>query len=78
MDNAGPDTNTGVFSFMLKADPERDGKNVVFGRVVAGYEVLDQISGYGTQSGNPLADVTIYKTEVLAGGPIEFPEPGAR
>ena len=50
MENAGPNISTSIFSFMLKSDPERDGNNVVFGRVVAGYEVLDQINEYGRGS----------------------------
>ena len=36
-----------------------DGKHVVFGSVESGKEVVDKISGYGSQSGKTSAEIVI-------------------
>ena len=43
MANGGPHTNTSQFFITLCAAPELDGKYVVFGRVVSGMELLEQL-----------------------------------
>ncbi|KAF1789637.1 Cyclophilin-like domain [Phytophthora cactorum] len=47
MANAGPNTNGSQFCFMLNAAPHLDGKHVVFGEVVEGFEVVDKMEQAG-------------------------------
>ncbi|XP_033502582.2 peptidyl-prolyl cis-trans isomerase-like [Epinephelus lanceolatus] len=60
MANAGPNTNGSQF-FICTADTEwLDGKHVVFGRVVAGNDVIDKMEAQGTRnSGKTKQDVVI-------------------
>ena len=44
MANYGPDTNTSQFYITLGECPELDGKHVVFGHVVEGIQLLDEIN----------------------------------
>lgn len=44
MANAGPGTNGSQFFITFTATPWLDGKHAVFGRIVAGTEVLDEIT----------------------------------
>jgi peptidylprolyl isomerase len=41
MGNSGKNSNTSQFFITLAAAPQCDGKHVIFGRVVSGWEVLD-------------------------------------
>ncbi|OAL50339.1 peptidyl-prolyl cis-trans isomeras-like protein-like 3 [Pyrenochaeta sp. DS3sAY3a] len=43
MANKGPNSNGSQFFITLKAAPHLDGKNTVFGKVLEGWEVLDDI-----------------------------------
>lgn len=45
MANKGPDTNGSQFFICLAAQPQLDGKNTVFARVIDGEDVLDKIEG---------------------------------
>jgi len=62
MANAGRHTNGAQF-FVCTGDAatvgQLDGKHVVFGNVVAGFDVLAAIEAAGTPSGTPTAAVVI-------------------
>ncbi|CAI5708429.1 unnamed protein product [Peronospora destructor] len=69
MANAGPDTNGNQFCFMLKAAPHLDGKHVVFGEVVEGFEVVDKMEQAGVEKdGMPLQ----HKVSFTNGGEFLF------
>lgn len=44
MANMGPNTNTAHFSIMINPAPHLDGQYTIFGQVVSGFEVVDEIN----------------------------------
>ena len=65
MANAGPDTNGSQF-FIVTAEacPWLDGRHTVFGRVVAGQDVVDRISQVERDGRDrPVAPITIDRVE---------------
>ncbi|RWS24634.1 peptidyl-prolyl cis-trans isomerase A1-like protein [Leptotrombidium deliense] len=59
MANAGPNTNGSQFYITTVPTPWLNGKNVVFGKVVEGFDVIQRYEQYGTQSGKPTAKIVI-------------------
>jgi cyclophilin family peptidyl-prolyl cis-trans isomerase len=55
MANAGPGTNGSQFFITFTATPWLDGNHTVFGRVIAGDEVLDRLRRIDPASQNPVA-----------------------
>jgi peptidyl-prolyl isomerase D len=46
MANYGPDTNTSHFSILMAPAPHLDGKYVIFGQVISGFEIAKEINSY--------------------------------
>lgn len=59
MANAGPNTNGSQFFITLAACPWLDGKDVVFGRVVDGFDVIRKIES------NPTGAADVPKKKVV-------------
>ena len=60
MANAGPNTNGSQFFITFAATSHLDGKHVVFGEVIEGLEVLDELERMSVgESDRPSTDVTI-------------------
>ncbi|MFI6868197.1 peptidylprolyl isomerase [Nocardia sp. NPDC050406] len=59
MANAGPATNSSQFFLTFAQTPWLDGKHVVFGQVVEGLPILEQIAQAGTDSGTTTLPVVI-------------------
>jgi peptidylprolyl isomerase len=65
MANAGPNTNGSQFFITVKRTPWLDGRHVVFGVVLEGYDVVKLIEMNGSSSGKPTRRVVITKAGVL-------------
>ncbi|DAZ94660.1 TPA: hypothetical protein N0F65_000940 [Lagenidium giganteum] len=67
MANSGPNTNGSQFCFMLGPQPHLNGHHVVFGEVVDGFEVVDQMEAAGaTDDGVPME----HKVSLIGGGEV--------
>lgn len=62
MANAGPDTNGSQFFITFVATPHLDGKHVVFGEVIEGFDVITAMEQVGTRDGPPTKSVKIVKS----------------
>lgn len=60
MANAGPDTNGSQFFVLFTATSWLDSKHVVFGKLIEGHDVLDQMEKVQTGgSDRPVKDVKV-------------------
>ena len=59
MGNSGKNSNTSQWFVTFQPAPQCDGKHVIFGRVVSGWEVLDQAEQYGNKDGKPSVSITV-------------------
>lgn len=67
MANSGPNTNGSQFCFMLGPAPHLNGKHVVFGEVVEGFDVVDKMEAAGVaRDGINLT----HKVSLIDGGQI--------
>ncbi|KAJ5080299.1 peptidyl-prolyl cis-trans isomerase cyp63 [Anaeramoeba ignava] len=65
MANAGVNTNGSQFFITTVKTPWLDGKHVVFGQVISGYDVVEKIEKQGTGSGKPLKECKIVASGEL-------------
>jgi len=66
MANTGPNTNGSQFFITTVKTSWLDGKNVVFGMVLDGFEMVDEIEASGSNEGRVSVDVTIVGSGVLS------------
>ena len=66
MANCGPGTNGSQFFLCFGPTPHLNGAHVVFGQVVDGFNVLDQIEAVGSHSGQTIKPVVITDCGELA------------
>ena len=64
--NKGPNTNGSQFFINTVKASWLDGKNVVFGMVLSGYDVVDAIEEVGTNEGYPKVAVAIESSGELS------------
>lgn len=69
MANSGPDTNGSQFFITLKETPWLNGMHTVFGEIVKGQEIVDQIGSVQTGPGDrPIEDVVIEEVNIIRKG----------
>eukprot|EP00195_Chlamydomonas_chlamydogama_P015502 CAMPEP_0202899890 /NCGR_PEP_ID=MMETSP1392-20130828/9179_1 /ASSEMBLY_ACC=CAM_ASM_000868 /TAXON_ID=225041 /ORGANISM="Chlamydomonas chlamydogama, Strain SAG 11-48b" /LENGTH=275 /DNA_ID=CAMNT_0049586185 /DNA_START=55 /DNA_END=882 /DNA_ORIENTATION=+ len=68
MANAGPNTNGSQFFLCTAETAWLDGKHVVFGQVIEGYEVVKAMEACGSRSGQTSLEVTISDCGELPAG----------
>ncbi|KAG2497290.1 hypothetical protein HYH03_004873 [Edaphochlamys debaryana] len=80
MANAGPNTNGSQFFLCTSQTTWLNGKHVVFGQVVEGYEVVKAIEACGSRSGDTSFDVMVADCGELPKGAARAaaPSSGAR
>lgn len=68
MANAGPDTNGSQFFICFKDTPHLNNKHTIFGRVIAGYDIVEKMEANPTGAQDkPLKTVTIVDCGELTG-----------
>jgi len=65
MANAGPNTNGSQFFICTRKTTWLDGRHVVFGTVVEGFDVVKKVESCGSRSGTPSTKITIRKAGII-------------
>lgn len=71
MANSGVDSGSSVFFISTAPAPHLDGKHVVFGEVVQGYETVKAMEAVGSGAGTPSATVTIVDSGELPAADVD-------
>lgn len=74
MGNSGKNSNTSQFFYTFSPTSQCDGKHVIFGEILSGFEVLDAMESVGTKEGEPSSIVKL--TDCGAFHPLETPSAG--
>ena len=75
MANAGPHTNASQFFLCTYATPHLNGRHVVFGQVLTGYEVVKSMEEMGSPEGKPRKPIVITDCGQLQAAPSKQPPP---
>ena len=75
MGNSGKNSNTSQFFITLDKAPQCDGKHVIFGQVVSGWDVLDALESTGRPN-EEIPQVPIKVTDCGAWSPLQTPGAG--
>lgn len=59
MGNSGKNSNSSQFFLTFDSAPQCDGKHVIFGEVVSGFDIMDAVEKFGTLNGEPSVQITI-------------------
>ena len=70
MANKGPNTNGSQFFVLFAAQPQLDGKNTVFGRVIEGLETLDKIEKVAVDGKGRPKEKTLVKSVTVHANPL--------
>jgi len=65
MANSGPNTDGSQFFLTFTATPWLDGKHTIFGKVIQGMDVLENIEKLGSRSGKTSEEVLLVKATIL-------------
>jgi peptidylprolyl isomerase len=74
MGNSGKNSNSSQWFLTFDKAPQCDGKHVVFGELISGSQVLDEIEKLGSSSGEPTKPVSITDCGIFT--PFETPGSG--
>jgi cyclophilin family peptidyl-prolyl cis-trans isomerase len=65
MANSGPDSNGSQFFITFNEAPFLNGKHVVFGEVIDGFHIVQQLEKIGTGNGIPFKTAVIVQSGEL-------------
>jgi len=74
MGNSGKNSNSSQFFFTLDSAPQCDGKHVIFGECISGFDVLKKAEEFGTADGDTTAPITITDCGIFT--PLHTPGAG--
>ena len=65
MANQGKDSNGSQFFITFAATPWLDGHHQIFGEVIEGFDIIEELQKIGTQSGTPKKLAFVHRSGVL-------------